>query len=159
MTAKRVSGGNDAGGSAVKSLRMAFDVQKQEQNAEAEEDQNDADEEMDRAGTAVKIDLDRNPTEASAASVGEVIYSGILDFKAAKGKATDDIVWEFSRLSPLKGEPNGCPHIRLGDGSVKLELDKPVFAKIPSTEAKACYLVIRRAVSQIAIGQHFRRGK
>jgi len=36
---------------------------------------------------------------------GEIVFSGTLDFKAPKGKATDSIVWELSRLSTLKGIP------------------------------------------------------
>ena len=34
---------------------------------------------------------------------GEVIFCGVLDFKAAKGHPVEDIAWEFSRLSALKG--------------------------------------------------------
>ena len=34
---------------------------------------------------------------------GELIFCGVLDFKAAKGQVVEDIAWEFSRLSALKG--------------------------------------------------------
>ena len=40
-------------------------------------------------------------------SAGELLFTGTYDFKAPKGKVTESIVWEFSRLSALKGKGKG----------------------------------------------------
>ena len=41
---------------------------------------------------------------ARESCAGELLFTGTYDFKAPKGKVTESIVWEFSRLSALKGK-------------------------------------------------------
>lgn len=42
--------------------------------------------------------------EARALGVGgELVYSGVTDFKAAKGARSENIIWQFSRLSCFRG--------------------------------------------------------
>jgi len=56
-------------------------------------------------GKIVDNSADEEDEEEEHRGGGELVYSGITDFKAAKGQATDSIIWEFSRLSCLQGIP------------------------------------------------------
>ena len=49
-------------------------------------------------------DEEEQEVRGGGARGGELVYAGVTDFKSAKGKMTDNIIWEFSRLSCFQGE-------------------------------------------------------